>query len=90
MIAARPLGEVVETIWDRGGAPAHFLLAHLVLRVDPSPEALRWLSVVCALATVPLCLDLARRVAGPLAGAVAAVVAGPQLVGLLWPAFASS
>ena len=74
-MAARPLGDVIETVWDRGGAPAHFLLAHWALRVDPSAEAIRWLSVACALATVPVCVDLGRRVAGTLAGSVAGIVA---------------
>ena len=31
LIGARPVGEIVTTIlWDRGGAPLHFLLVHLV------------------------------------------------------------
>ena len=76
LIAARPLGEVVQTVvLDRGGAPLHFVLAHFTLALDVSPEALRWLSVVFALATVPLCYDLARRLAGPVAGVTAAALA---------------
>ncbi|MBD0348902.1 MAG: glycosyltransferase family 39 protein [Thermoleophilia bacterium] len=71
LVAARPLSDVLETVWDRGGAPAHFVLAYLALRVDPSAEAIRWISVACALALVPVCVDLGRRVAGPVAGAVA-------------------
>src|SRR5438034_4681090 len=76
LIAARPIGDMLHTVvLDRGGAPLHFLLAHAALRLDPSPAALRWLSVVFALATVPLCYDLARRLAGPIAGATAAALA---------------
>jgi hypothetical protein len=67
-------------MWDRGGAPLHFVLVHVALAFDSSPEALRWLSVVFALATIPLCLDLARRLAGPLAGATAALVASASAV----------
>ncbi|HEV2902888.1 MAG TPA: glycosyltransferase family 39 protein [Gaiellaceae bacterium] len=71
----RPLGEVLETVMlDRGGAPLHFVLTHGVFVVDASAEALRWLSVVCALAAVPLCFDLGRRLGGPAAGLVAAAV----------------
>jgi Dolichyl-phosphate-mannose-protein mannosyltransferase len=72
----RPLGEVLETVLvDRGGAPLHFVLAHLAISVDASAEALRWLSVLAALAAVPLCFDLARRLGGLAAGVVAAAVA---------------
>jgi hypothetical protein len=62
-------------MWDRGGAPGHFLLTRLAFVFDASPEALRWLSVVFALATVALCYDLARRLDGRIAGIGAAVVA---------------
>jgi mannosyltransferase len=76
LVSARPLGEVLHTVvLDRGGAPLHFVLAHVALALDPSVDALRWLSVVFALATVPLCYDLARRLAGPLAGVTAATLA---------------
>jgi hypothetical protein len=76
LVSARPLGDVLHTvILDRGGAPLHFVLAHIALAVDPSADALRWLSVVFALATVPLCYDLARRLAGRFAGLTAATLA---------------
>jgi Dolichyl-phosphate-mannose-protein mannosyltransferase len=76
LIAARPLGEILVTIlWDRGGAPLHALLVHLGFVFDSSPEALRWISVVFALATVPVTFDLGRRLGGPVAGGTAALVA---------------
>jgi mannosyltransferase len=76
LISARPLGDLLHTVvLDRGGAPLHFLLAHVTLGIDSSPEALRWLSVVFALATIPLCYDLARRLAGPVAALTAAGLA---------------
>jgi hypothetical protein len=76
LIGARPFGEiVVTTLWDRGGAPLHFLLVHLAFLFDSSPEALRWLSVVFALGTVALCYDLGRRVDGRAAGVAASIVA---------------
>ena len=75
LIGMRPLPELLETVMvDRGGAPLHFLLAHAVFWVDASADALRWLSVVCALAAVPVCFDLARRLGGNSAGLVAAAV----------------
>ena len=76
LIGARPVGEIVATIlWDRGGSPLHFLLVHLAFVFDESATALRWLSVVFALATVGLCYDLARRLEGRTAGVTAAIVA---------------
>jgi 4-amino-4-deoxy-L-arabinose transferase-like glycosyltransferase len=72
----RPLGEVLETVMvDRGGAPLHFVLTHGVFAVDTSADALRWLSVACAVASVPLCFDLGRRLGGQAAGLVAAALA---------------
>src|SRR6266540_1766088 len=74
LISARPIGDVLHTVvLDRGGAPLHFVLAHVALALDSSPDALRWLSVVFALVTVPLCYDLARRLSGDFAGLTAAV-----------------
>jgi len=62
LISARPLGDLLHTVvLDRGGAPLHFVLAHFALAIDMTPEALRWVSVAFALATVPLCYDLAPR-----------------------------
>jgi mannosyltransferase len=76
LIAMRPLPEVLETVLlDRGGAPLHFVLAHVVFWVDTSAEALRWLSVLFALGTIPLCFELGRRLGGAAAGVVAAAVA---------------
>jgi hypothetical protein len=81
LVGSRPLGELIVTVlWDRGGAPLHFLLAHVAFWFDSSPEALRWLSVVFAVATIPLCYDLGRRLAGPVAGSTAALVAGGSTV----------
>jgi hypothetical protein len=76
LIAMRPLPEVLDTVLvDRGGAPIHFVLAHMVFWFDTSAEALRGLSVLFALGTIPLCFELGRRLSGPAAGVVAAAVA---------------
>lgn len=82
LVSARPLGEVLETVWwERGGAPLHFVLSHLALAPDGSPYALRWLSVVFALATVPLAWDLGRRLGGHIAaGATAFAVAASSML----------
>ena len=89
LVSARPLPELLETVlWERGGGPLHFVLSHLTLALDPSPFALRWLSLAFALATVPLCYDLGRRLAGPLAGGTAAVVAATSSLLLVYGSFA--
>ena len=81
LVSVRPLGEVVETVLtERGGSPLHFVLAHFALVTDTSPDALRWLSVVFALAAVALTFDLARRLAGPIAGGGAAIVVATSTV----------
>ncbi len=77
LTSVHPLRELLDIVLlDRGGAPLHFLFAHFALAVSPSPEALRWLSVVFAVATVLVCYDLGRRLGGRVAGAVAAIVVG--------------
>src|SRR3954469_556047 len=76
LISAQPLGDALHTaVVERGGAPLHFALAHAAFVADDSPQTLRWLSLLFALATIPLCYDLARRVAGQFAGMTAAALA---------------
>ena len=88
LLSARPLAEVVETVMgDRGGAPLHFVLAHVTLALDPSPVALRALSIVFALGTVALCYDLGRRLGGHVAGAAAAAVAAGSDLLLVYGSF---
>jgi Dolichyl-phosphate-mannose-protein mannosyltransferase len=61
-VSRRPLGELLETVLgDRGGAPLHFVLAHLALLVDESLTALRALSAVLAVASIPLIAALVAR-----------------------------
>ena len=88
LISSRPLGDLLHTVvLDRGGAPLHFLLAHTALAIDPTPEAVRWVSVLFALATVPLCYDLTRRVAGRSAGLVAVGLAATSQLLLIYGTF---
>jgi hypothetical protein len=88
LISARPLGDLLHTVvLDRGGAPLHFLLAHVALAIDTTPESLRWLSLVFALATVPLCYDLTRRLAGQMAGLTAAALAATSQLLLVYGTF---
>jgi hypothetical protein len=84
LISAQPLGAALHTVLlDRGGAPLQFVLAHLAFAADGSPATLRRLSLLFALATVPLCYDLARRLAGQFAGlTAAALTATSQLLAI--------
>src|SRR5436190_4664050 len=88
LVSARPFGEVLHTVLlDRGGAPLHFVLAHLAFAVDGSPGTLRWLSLVFALATIPVCYDLARRLAGQFAGLTAAALAATSQLLAIYATF---
>src|SRR5262245_57481122 len=82
LIASRPLGELLRTVvWDRGGSPLHFLLAHVVFAASPTGDALRWLSIACAVATVAVGYALGRELAGDAAAVAAAwVVAASDLL----------
>jgi hypothetical protein len=84
LVAADPLPEMIVTvIQDRGGAPLHFILAHLSLSIDASAAALRSPSVLFALATVVVTFDLGRRLFGSSAGVTAAaLVATSQMLGI--------
>ena len=75
-------------MWERGGGPLHFVISHATLAVESSPYALRWLSVVFALGALPLVWDVGRRVGGPVAGAVAALVAATSSFLLVYGTFA--
>jgi len=63
-VGHQPLGELFHTVFDqRGGAPLHFLLTHLVTAISPTLTALRLISVVFAVASIPIvALVLARLV----------------------------
>ena len=84
LVAAQPFLDMLRTVVvDRGGAPLHFALAHLALLIEPSPSALRWVSVVAALLVPLVCLDLGNRLYGRNAGAAAAALAASsQMLGI--------
>jgi hypothetical protein len=64
-VSGRPIGELLQTVLqERGGAPLHFLLAHLAALVSPGLTSLRLVSVACAVASVPAIAALIGRLAG--------------------------
>ena len=88
LVSVRPLRELVGTVVaDRGGAPLHFVLAHLALRLHPDASSLRWLSVLAALGTVVATYDLGRRLGGPVAGVTAAVLAATSSLLAVYASF---
>lgn len=88
LVAARPLGEIFQTVWwERGGPPLHFVLSHLTLLADSSPYGIRWLSVVFSLAAVPVSWDLGRRLGGHVAAGTAALVVAASPLLAVYGAF---
>jgi hypothetical protein len=61
-VSRQPLGELFSTVFEeRGGAPLHFLLAHFVSSGWSSLVGLRLISVVFAVASVPVIAALVAR-----------------------------
>lgn len=75
------LGHVLYTVvTERGGAPLHFGFAWLVVHLGGGLTALRVVSLVFAVASVPLIALLGARLADPLTGVVAAALASGSWV----------
>ena len=69
-------GDLLDTVvTERGGAPLHFVLAWVVVHLDGGLTALRAVSALFAVASVPLIAVLGARLAGRRAGLVAAALA---------------
>jgi Dolichyl-phosphate-mannose-protein mannosyltransferase len=75
------LGHVLQTVVaQRGGAPLHFILAWFVVHLGGGLTALRAVSLVFAVASVPLIALLGARLADRGAGVVAALFASASWV----------
>src|SRR6266513_700186 len=75
------LGDVLHTVVaERGGAPLHFLLAWGVVHLGGGLTALRVVSLVFAVASVPLMALLGARLADRVTGVVAAAFASASWV----------
>lgn len=75
------LGHVLRTVvTERGGAPLHFTLAWLVVHLGGGLTALRVVSLVFAVASVPLIALLGARLADRASGVVAALLASGSWV----------
>src|SRR5204862_2640978 len=60
---------------ERGGAPLHFLLAHVVSTLWPGLLGLRLISVVFALASIPVMAALVRRLTDARTALLATLIA---------------
>src|SRR3954447_15364903 len=82
------LGDVLHTVVaERGGAPLHFLLAWVVVHLGGGLTALRVVSLVFAVACVPLIAELGARLADRATGVLAAVFASASWVFLFHGVF---
>jgi hypothetical protein len=75
-ISRQPLDDLFSTVFEeRGGAPLHFLLAHAFEAVSPGLFPLRLISVVFAVASVPVIAALAARLTDRRTALIATAIA---------------
>ena len=74
-VARRPLPDLLDSVFERGGAPLHYLLAHISLSFDESLVALRLVSAIFAVASIPVLAALVTRLAGRRTALLAALLA---------------
>lgn len=82
------LGGMLDTVLtERGGAPLHYLLARLVVHLGGGLDALRLVSLACAVASIPVMALLAERLVGPRRAVAATVLACSSWVFLFHAVF---
>ena len=80
-VGGRPLGEVLDTVLEeRGGAPLHFFFAAAAAHSGGGLTALRIVSAVFALASIPVIAALAVRLADRATALAATVIASASWV----------
>jgi len=88
-VGRESLGHVLHTVVaERGGAPLHFLFSWAVVHGGGGLTALRVVSGVFAVASVPLLAELGARLADRVTGVVAALLAAASWVFLFHGVFA--
>lgn len=81
-------GGMLDTVLtERGGAPLHYALAWVVVHLGGGLDALRLVSLACALASIPLMAALAFRLVGPRRALAATVLACASWVFLFHAVF---
>jgi hypothetical protein len=82
-VGSKPLGEMLDVVLQRrGGAPLHFLLVHLATLGLPSLTAVRLISLVFTVASIPAVAVLASRLAGRRVGLIATILLAASWVTL--------
>lgn len=82
------LSGLLDTVLiERGGAPLHYLAAWIVVHAGGGLDALRLVSLACAVASVPLIALLAARLVGPTRALYATVLASASWIFLFHAVF---
>jgi hypothetical protein len=82
------LGGMLDTVLtERGGAPLHYLLAWVIVHLGGGLDALRLVSLACAVASIPVMALLAERLVGPRRALAATVLACASWVFLFHAVF---
>ncbi len=82
-VGHKPIGELIDVVLEqRGGAPLHFLLVHAVTELSPTLTALRLLSVVFAVASIPVVALVAARLADRRTSLIATAIVAASWVTL--------
>lgn len=82
-VGSKPFGAMLHVVLgQRGGAPLHFVVVHLVSLVSPTLTALRLISVFFAVASIPVVALLLRRLVGDRAALLATALVAASWVTL--------
>jgi len=80
-VTQQPIGDVFSTVFaERGGAPLHWLLAYLAGSISPTLTALRLVSVIFAVASVPVIAALVARLTDKRTALVATALAAASWI----------
>src|SRR5204862_7565746 len=80
-VGRKGLGDLLSTVLNqRGGAPLHFLLAWIVAHLGGGLTALRFVSALFAIASVPALGLVSARIAGRATGFVATALASASWI----------
>jgi hypothetical protein len=80
-VTRQPIGDMFTTVFsERGGAPLHWLLAYLVTSISPTLTALRLISVVFAVASIPVIAALVARLSDRRTALVATALAAASWI----------
>ena len=80
-VTQQPIGDVFATVFaERGGAPLHWLLAYLAGSISPSLTALRLVSVIFAVASMPVIAALVARLSDRRTALVATALAAASWI----------